>query len=294
MAKQTQNQPQAPSGQQQPGWTPPDQRNTPVTVPPHALERLKRMRGGDGQRGLFTSDLSVNEFLLVKEAGFDPVGMVVGSSIYHIGYQMAYFNVSQELTVLSQAMYSARELAMARMEAEADALGADGIVGVRLDVGRYEWGADLAEFIAVGTAVRSRDGVSHRTKFGKPFTSDLSGQDFRTLLHAGYRPQGLVMGSCVYHVAHQGLNQWFKTVGRNAEMENFTQALYDARELAMERMQAEADALGAEGITGTQIKESSHGWDSHIIEFFAVGTAVTPTSADHQIPPPQLVLTLNS
>ncbi|MEO7002872.1 MAG: heavy metal-binding domain-containing protein [Ktedonobacterales bacterium] len=251
------------------------------------------MRGGDGKQALFTSDLSVNEFLLVKEAGFDPVGMVVGSSIYHIGYQMAYFNVSQELNVLSQAMYSARELAMARMESEADTLGADGIVGVRLDVGRYEWGADLAEFIAIGTAVRSHDGTSHRTRFGKPFTSDLSGQDFRTLLQAGYRPQGLVMGSCVYHVAHQGLGQWFKTVGRNTEMENFTQALYDARELAMERMQAEAENLGAEGVIGAQIKESSHGWDSHIIEFFSVGTAVTPIRADHEIAPPQMVLSLN-
>jgi len=287
-------QPAQPGNQDQQGqWVQPDQRQVQVQTPPHALERLKRMRGGDGQRSLFTSDLSVNEFLLVKEAGFDPVGMVVGSSIYHIGYQMAYFNVSQELGVLSQAMYSARELAMARMEAEADTLGADGIVGVRLDVGRYEWGADLAEFIAIGTAVRSRDGVSHRTRFGKPFTSDLSGQDFRTLLQAGYRPQGLVMGSCVYHVAHQGLGQWFKTVGRNTEMENFTQALYDARELAMERMQAEAENLTAEGVIGAQIKESSHGWDSHIIEFFAVGTAVTPIRADHEIAPPQMVLSLN-
>ena len=179
------------------------------------------------------------------------------------------------------------------MEAEADALGADGIVGVRLDVGRYEWGENLAEFIAVGTAVRSHDGTSHRTKFGKPFTSDLSGQDFRTLLQAGYRPLGLTMGTCVYHVAHQGLGQWFKTMGRNTEMQNFTQALYDARELAMERMQAEATNLDAEGIVGTQIKESSHGWDSHIIEFFAVGTAVTPIRADHEITPPQMVLSLN-
>jgi uncharacterized protein YbjQ (UPF0145 family) len=288
--------PQGQQGQQgQPGqqWVPPDQQNVPVDLAPHALERLKGMRGGDGRRGLFTSDLSVNEFLLVKEAGFDPVGMVVGSSIYHIGYQQAYFNVSQELPVLTQAMYSARELAMARMEAEADTLGADGIVGVRLDVGRYEWGENLAEFIAVGTAVRSRDGTSHRTKFGKPFTSDLSGQDFRTLLQAGYRPLGLTMGTCVYHVAHQGLGQWFKTMGRNTEMQNFTQALYDARELAMERMQAEATTLDAEGIVGTQIKESSHGWDSHIIEFFAVGTAVIPIRADHEITPPQMVLSLN-
>jgi uncharacterized protein YbjQ (UPF0145 family) len=48
------------------------------------------------------------------------------------------------MTVLSQAMYHARELAMSRMEEEADALGAGGIVGVRLDVGRYEWGEHLA------------------------------------------------------------------------------------------------------------------------------------------------------
>jgi uncharacterized protein YbjQ (UPF0145 family) len=49
-----------------------------------------------------------------------------------------------EMGVLTQAMHSARELAMTRMEEEADQLGADGIVGVRLDVGRYEAGADMA------------------------------------------------------------------------------------------------------------------------------------------------------
>jgi uncharacterized protein YbjQ (UPF0145 family) len=34
------------------------------------------------------------------------------------------------------------------MEEEADELGADGVVGVRLDVNYYEWGNDAAEFIA--------------------------------------------------------------------------------------------------------------------------------------------------
>jgi len=59
-----------------------------------------------------------------------PVGLVIGSSIYHIGVQIASYRQNQELQVLSQAMYQARELAMSRMEEEADALGADGIVGV--------------------------------------------------------------------------------------------------------------------------------------------------------------------
>jgi uncharacterized protein YbjQ (UPF0145 family) len=258
-------------------------------VPEHGRERLERMKAA----GFFTSDLSVNEFLLVKAAGFDPLGLVIGSSIYHVGYQKGSWTQNQEMQVLSQAMYEARELAMTRMEEEADQLGADGVVGVRLDVSRHEWSGELAEFIAVGTAVRHGEGVLHRAPNGRPFTSDLSGQDFYTLLSAGYRPLGLVMGTCVYHVAHQGLGGWAKRIGRNAEMPNFTQALYDARELAMERMQSEAEDLEAEGIVGVQLVEGSHGWDSHVIEYFAVGTAVMPTSDDHTIPAPSLVLNLN-
>ncbi len=262
-------------------------------LPKHALERLQGLRSANHPEGVFTSDLSVNEFLLVREAGFEPIGMVVGSSIYHIGFQQANWRNNEEMQVLSQAMYHARELAMSRMEEEAQALGADGVVGVRLEVGRYEWGEDLAEFIAVGTAVAARDKGNYRVANGKPFTSDLSGQDFWTLLSAGYRPLSLVMGSCVYHVAHQSVRQYLRSVGQNVEMPNYTQGLYDARELAMERMQMEAHEVHAEGIVGVNLQEKSHGWGSHVIEFFAVGTAITPTSSEHTIAKPQLILSLN-
>jgi uncharacterized protein YbjQ (UPF0145 family) len=257
-------------------------------VPEHGRERLAQMRGG-----FFTSDLSVNEFLLVKQAGFDPLGLVIGSSIYHIGYQQSSWKQSMEMDVLSQAMYEARELAMTRMEEEADQLGADGIVGVRLDIGRYEWGQHLAEFIAIGTAVKHREGELHRAPNGRPFTSDLSGQDFWTLLASGHRPVGLVMGSCVYHVAHQGMFASMRQVGQNVEMPNFTQALYDARELAMERMQKEAEELQAEGIVGVQLQERSHGWGSHVIEFFAIGTAIIPAAGDRRLPEPTPTISLN-
>jgi uncharacterized protein YbjQ (UPF0145 family) len=260
-------------------------------IPESGRERIARMKQ-EVARGFFTSDLSVNEFLLVKQSGFEPMGLVLGSSIYHIGFQQAMWNQSQEMGVLTQAMYHARELAMTRMEEEADALGADGIVGVRLEIGRYDWGADLAEFIAVGTAVKHAGGELHRAPNGRPFTSDMSGQDFATLLRAGYRPTGLVMGNCVYHVARQGMLQSLRQIGRNVEMPNFTQALYEARELAMERMQNEADELQSEGIVGARIIERSHGWGSHVIEFFAIGTAVVSTSTDHEIDKPALVLPL--
>ena len=263
-------------------------------LPSHAHERLQTMRGDAEHRGLFTSDLSVNEFLLVKEAGFEPVGMVVGSSIYHIGYQQAKWTKNEEMQVLTQAMYHARELAMTRMEEEAVELKADGIIGVRLKVKHLSWGESLAEFVAIGTAVIATDREhSYRTVNGMPFTSDLSGQDFWTLLKAGYRPVGMVMGNCVYHVAHQSFGQWFKNVGQNVEMTNFTQALYDARELAMERMQTEAEHLKADGIVGVDIHEGSYAWSSHVIEFFVVGTAVVAMRADHHIPTPQLVLSVN-
>jgi uncharacterized protein YbjQ (UPF0145 family) len=261
-------------------------------LPIHARNRLAAMRPGANQKGLFTSDLSVNEFLLVKEAGYDPLGLVVGSSIYHIGWQKPALNQSVELETLTQAMYHARELAMTRMEEEADSIGADGIVGVRLEVGRQEWGENLAEFIAIGTAIKTNSGESHRAPNGRPFTSDLSGQDFWTLTKAGYRPVSFVMGNCVYHVGYQGVKAWFSQVGQNVEMPTYTQAIYDARELALARMQAEAEGLKADGIVGAQITERSHGWGSHVIEYFAVGTSIIATRADHTIPAPSLVLPL--
>ncbi|MGI8422227.1 MAG: heavy metal-binding domain-containing protein, partial [Gaiellaceae bacterium] len=113
------------------------------------------------------------------------------------------------------------------------------------------------------------------------------------LLQSGHRPVGLVMGSCVYHVAHQGMFASMRQMGQNIEMPNFTQALYDARELAMERMQNEAEALQAEGIVGVQLHERSHGWGSHVIEFFAIGTAIVPSDEGRQLPEPIPTISLN-
>lgn len=72
-------------------------------------------------------------------------------------------------------------------------------------------------------------------------------------------------------------------------MPAFSQGLYDARELAMERMQYEARQMGGTaGLVGVNVVEGSHGWDSHVIEFAAVGTAILPigdpTHETHEAP----------
>ena len=342
-------------------------------LPQHARERLAEMR----QKKLFTSDLSVNEFLLVKEAGFDPLGLVMGSSIYQIQPTIPNLAPGQpgaEITDMTRALYHARELAMNRMEEEADELGADGIVGVRLTVRlgtnplKLEWtlyrewqdwargvgflrsstllggdwqrswrstaaqmwthycrqlgwgaepaapwlqpraqtgyafGQNAAEFMAIGCAVKHRGGESYKNVHGKPFQSDLSGQDFWTLIRSGFRPVGFVMGNCVYYVPPALLQAQATT---SVELNEYTHSLYDARELATERLQDEAEALQATGIVGVTFAEREHSgrfapWNAgngalqsgEVIELFVIGTAVVP-SGTSELVKPVLVLSAN-
>ena len=266
-------------------------------IPEHARERLKGLRSSAHSSGIFTSDFSVNEFLMVRKAGFEPIGLCVGTCVYHVGIQYGRWSKNEELQVLSKAMYHARELAMSRMRAEASAMNADGIVGVKLTIKRLEWDENLLEFIAIGTGVVHGEGHNgFRAHDGGPFTSDLSGQDFWSLLHSGYRPVEMVMGSCVYHVAHRGMFAAMGQTMRNVELDNFTSAMYEAREIAIERMQHEAAAAKAEGVVGVDMHEGNHGWQSHVIEFFAIGTAVLPIEqeiAPDKIADPIMVLSVN-
>ena len=338
-----------------------------------AHKRIKEMR----ENHLFTCDLSINEFLLVREAGFDPLGLVMGTSIYKIVPSIpntAQAQVGCELYDMTTALYHARELAMSRMEQEAEELGADGIVGVRLVVNldgnpqrvawkQYrewqswahsvgyprritnlgnawfdqwwnlslrQWGAycqqmgwpmqpppwarpreatyalgqNVAEFMAIGTAVKHRGGESFKNVKGKPFQSDLSGQEFWMLIKAGYRPVGFVMGNCVYYVPPRLLQC---KASESRELPEYTHALYDARELAIERLQAEAEALQATGIVDVTVSEQSHAWRQNfvnignaaletgeMIELFVIGTAVVPMPGQGASPKPHLIHVVSS
>jgi uncharacterized protein YbjQ (UPF0145 family) len=258
--------------------------NPSVWEPQVAQTRLAQTAGATAE-GVFTSDLSVSEYVLLGEAGFEPLGFVVGSSIYHVGLQVGRWGQNQELQVLTQAMYSARELAMARMRAEGDLLGADGIVGVQLRMQMYAWGQDVLEFVATGTAVRAIGGTGvHRAPDGRAFTSDLSAQDFFRLLAGGAVPVAFVLGTCVYHIAHQSAFQAMRQTGQNQEMVQFTQGVYEARELALTRMQAEATQAGSSGIVGVSVSVLNHVWGEHATEFLATGTAVRRLAEEHRLP----------
>jgi uncharacterized protein YbjQ (UPF0145 family) len=252
---------------------------------PSAADSRLAQTAGAAPGGVFTSDLSVSEYVLLGEAGFEPLGFVIGSSIYHIGLQMGRWNQNTELDRLTQAMYNAREFAMARMRSEADHLGADGIVGVELRMQMYVWGQDVLEFVATGTAVRALAGEgAHKAPDGRAFTSDLSAQDFFRLLAGGAVPVAFVLGTCVYHIAHQSVMQALRQAGQNQEMIQFTQGIYEARELALARMQVEATDAQASGIVGVHVAVSNHVWGEHATEFLATGTAIRRLAEEHRLP----------
>jgi uncharacterized protein YbjQ (UPF0145 family) len=250
--------------------------------------------GGSNRHGAVSSDLSVDEAILVDQAGYEPRGLVMGTCIfrpYTFG-SWAPMSQSTELTAMSSAMHDSRNIAMRRLRSQAARVGGEGVVGVRLSV---ESSAREFRFSAVGTAVTHRVGRHRGNEAQSPneiFTSDLSGKDFALLNAAGYGVLGLVMGVCVYHVARQSASTWMKNQNQNVELPLITSALYDSRELAMGRMQDDALSVGAQGVVGVKVEERTHAWGTHIIEFLAIGTAVASLDGTHRTLSPKLAVEL--
>jgi uncharacterized protein YbjQ (UPF0145 family) len=255
---------------------------------------------------LFTSDLSANEFSLARNQGYSALSQVMGSSIYHVGWQFvrnySWDTRSFELTTVSNAHQHAAQLALSRLEQEAALLKAHGVIGVRLTTRDYEWGQNLLEYTAIGTAIR----LDNTPPPQRPFLSDLSGQDFWTLLQAGYYPDGVVTGYCSYYVslgsrATQQMRLWYTGGWANQEIIPFSQAVYTARGLAMNRLLSMSQRLNALGVVGMhinshrRISESEANGAHYLdfsVQFSVIGTAITALRKDHVIPQPKPTLSI--
>lgn len=263
------------------------------------------------------SELSVTEFLTLARIGFVPRGLVIGSCVFSAGTQYDWVVSTAEVQRLSHAMRSARHAAIQRMRAQAARMGADGVVDVRLEVEHHLWrGArQVAKCVALGTAVvfdssrapaALQRAPSLRLASGAPFDSDLTTSDFVTLLASGYRPITVAMGNCVYGLDPRELRAYR---GRDDEIQVFTQAFFDARETAMQRLQDElygkwqlAGPKGPAGIVGMTVSEATYGAGGAsgppIVEFTAIGTAVAHMDPDdprraQELPKPRVVVPLD-
>lgn len=110
-----------------------------------------------------TSDLTNEEMWNLINIGFMPMQLVLGVSVYSLGLIGGITSafkamVRGEISELTTLIYEARENALEHIRRDAQAVGADDVVGVKTYV--YELGGGLIEFMAIGTAIRRMDGLA--------------------------------------------------------------------------------------------------------------------------------------
>jgi uncharacterized protein YbjQ (UPF0145 family) len=272
-------------------------------LPPVAEARLAEIR----RSGTWGSSLTSDEFAAVRSVGFEPAGQVLGAAVYNIGYTGGYgcpgawgsysmaWGPAARTQVSSRGgygsfgpmvktLYDARRAAIGRMVAECVELGGHGVVGVRLSLGSFPAGG--VEFKAIGTAIRG-PGVP---PLRRPFTSDLSGQDFAKLVHSGWMPAGLVLG-----ISIAARHDDWRTVGQtrwssgNAEVTGWTELVNEGRHDGRQQLALDVKRIGAEGVViadmNMHIRErecpAQEGGRDHIIEMVNIGTAIVRFKSHH-------------
>jgi uncharacterized protein YbjQ (UPF0145 family) len=262
----------------------------------------RRIAEAEAAGGTWSSDLSVAELASLRAVGFDPLGLVMGSCVYQIGYQWganygsgllrgaragAYVETfycehayahegmrpgyNWEHQVFEAGITEARNLAMSRLVAEAQALGAHGVVGMRVRFERTAGTAGQVDFTAIGTAVRRAGSPPLKS----PFTCHLSGQQFAKLLRVGVVPAAYVMGVAAVEVDAGCTMEYQERSYVNQEIVQPTRAVQRCREIAVAHLEREAAQVG-DGVVGVELAFSQHslGIGSELFELQATGTAV--------------------
>jgi uncharacterized protein YbjQ (UPF0145 family) len=272
-----------------------------------AERRLSELRE---RGGLFTSDLSVNGWALAHQLGLQPLSQVMGSSIYQMGYQSSWGQGGSwgslglggtfmvELDTLSLALNEVRSRALGRLAEEAMHVGADAVVEVNTRAGEssLETGSVTLEHTVFGTAVRR-----HGDRASRPVLTELPVSDFAKLVQAGFEPLGIVAWSSVFFAGYAfgaGIATGEMMMGpvQTYELQEFTQAFYDARETVMAQISAQASALGASGVVGVKIGHhavrhtmagglNSRERSGLMVTFNAIGTAIHQRESAPLYPP---------
>lgn len=247
-----------------------------------------------------TSDLTIDEVLMLHSAGWEPAGMVFGVSWWSIPWGVWQWQRVGEVQEAAAAFAGAFQQAASLLRQEAHDVGGVGVVGVDVDLRLHSHHMDVA---LTGTAVRpvaaSGNGAPGdvRSRLSRPdgraFLSDLSVRDFLLLDRAGWEPLDVVAGASFVIAPRRSAKQWAAQQGRNTELTNLTTALYDAREKAMEAMQQQGLAEHADGVVAVKLREGPLGHSSRVVQFVAVGTAVRVGEEGHHSVAPQMVMPLD-
>ena len=190
-------------------------------------------------------------------------------------------NVSGEVVALTQAYEQARSRALSRMQQEATMLRAHAVIDVRFLGRGFEWGAELLEFNAVGTAVR----IQGLPLPQYPAFTLLKADELYKLHNAGYWPVAIAMGNCFWYAPHCDCaadGNFYST-----ELPAHSEASQLARDVAVGRFRAFAHHFNADGVVGVTVERKGKDREYEIernkrstkhtafnLEMIVMGTAV--------------------
>jgi uncharacterized protein YbjQ (UPF0145 family) len=248
---------------------------------------MASLEGSSSSNNAITSDLSIDEELNLHSVGWQPIDLVSGVSVFSVS--IGLWNWGQgEIMGATQAHENAFGHALVRLQRDASRAGGHGVVGVRIERAVHR---SHVEVSLVGTAVRPIDAAPIEP--GKIFTSDLSGRDFALLVAAGWQPLGLAHGSSFVYAPRRQISTVLAQQSQNVELTNYTNAIYAARETAMERLQTTALALEGTGVVQVQVVEGPMSFAAHAIGFATWGTVVRLSGDVHQKMDPHMVVSMN-
>jgi len=252
-----------------------------------AVKALAKAPEHSGRGRPATTDLSLDEELTLHAVGWEPVDLVCGISLFSVPTGVWTWGQG-EITWASNAYMQAFAGASSRIHRECHRVGGHGVVGVRVEreVHRHH-----IQVVLEGTAVRPVG--AHPDPPANPFLSDLSGRDFSLLDAAGWLPLGLAAGASFVYAPRRSMGDAMRQTSQNVELTNFTEAMYSARESAMERMQQAALTMGGAGVVEVKVTEGPVGFAGHAVGFAAYGTVVRERDGHHRKLEPRMVLPLD-
>lgn len=159
-----------------------------------------------------------------------------------------------ELDVLAAAWDTARRRALDRLAEEAQHVGADVVVGIRLQRSDHDLGKGVIEYVVTGTAIRDPG----RPPASRPTLTDVSVQDYWRLRSAGHTPVGLVATTAVTFAspARDTRLRRIRTPAQNRELRELSRAFGLARETVRTRLRDQVASAHGAGVVGVELSHS--------------------------------------
>ena len=214
--------------------------------------------------------LSGNEIFCLDNLGFKPGDIAVGNSVHALGVGRSIGSgfrgfMGGEITQITSLIAEGRRAAIARLEQEVTQRSGAGVTGVTTEIlasgGRIE-------FLSVGSVIRGGAASD------QPFSSSADGQELYCQMDAGYTPRRFVFGNVAYSIGFgRGFTGAFRKLVRG-EVPQYTEIFTKTRNIALERIIAEAKQAGANAVVNIRVKIIPLGFVNYgIQEMILIGTA---------------------